>query len=147
MFLSVRGLAPTGGFGGEASMKIGPSDRKGNYAACVKINMPNAGSLPYGKETTTLVQDRQSDLIKVQHLRRIALDNGLIYGIVTFTYTIARNRIPNAPERSQTRSLARRRIFQSPVPGRDRPALCQRQLFRPQGSGPSQVRDAAPSAE
>ena len=90
---------------------------------------------------------KQCNLIRTRHLRKIALDNVLGDGIITFTHDTAQNRIPNAPKTSQTRSLARSRIAKSPASGRDRPAVCQRQLFRSQGSCPSQVRDAAPSAE
>src|SRR3954454_19325547 len=112
----------------------------------VKVNMPRASFLSMLIENTTARYGRLESN-QIACLRRMALDSTWIYGIIIFTYSAAKNRITNAQERPQTRSLARRRIFESAAPGRNRSALCQRQLLRSQGSGSSQVRDAASRAE
>src|ERR1051326_4415305 len=75
------------------------------------------------------------------------LDNAMMWSIIIFTDVAARDRVADARERSQTRSLAGTRDFKPTAPRRDRPAVCHRQLLRSQRSCPGQVRDAAPRAE
>src|SRR5712692_6379139 len=75
------------------------------------------------------------------------LDNPMMWSIIIFTQAAARDRVADAGERSQTRSLAGTRDFKPATPRSDRPAICHQQLLRSQRPGPGQVRDAAPRAE
>ena len=117
--------------------------RKANYAFIVKINLPTA-ALAYAHPNTAVQVFRS---MKTWLLRKKVLDNALIWSIIIFTHAPARDRITDAGERSQTRSLAGTRSFKPAAPRSDRPIVCHRRLLRSQRSGPSQVRDAAPRAE
>src|ERR1700737_3512766 len=143
MPLSLRGLAQVGGVGGEASMKTRPGLRQVNYAATVKINMPMP-ALAYAQQNQ---QGKHNKSIKTQLLRKKVLDNAFVWSIIIFTHAAARDRVTDAGERFQTRSLAGTRNFKPTAPRSDRPTVCHRPLLRSQRSRPSQVRDAAPRAE
>jgi hypothetical protein len=119
--------------------------RQANYAVIVKINMPTA-ALAYAHRTQH-INIRLISPIKTWLLRKKVLDNALVWGIIIFTYAVARNRVTDAGERSQTRSLAGTRNFKPTARRSDRSIVCHRRLLRSQRSGPSQVRDAAPRAE
>src|ERR1700730_11589689 len=75
------------------------------------------------------------------------LDKMKIWSIIIFTRAAARNRVADAGERSQTRSLAGTRDFKPTAPRSHRSPVHHRQLLRSQRSCPGQVRDAAPRAE
>jgi len=74
------------------------------------------------------------------------LDNIMVLSIIIFTPIAIGDRVSDAAERSQTRSLTATREFESKTPLGHRRALCQGRLFRCQRPRPGQVRDASPGA-
>src|SRR5215472_158016 len=78
---------------------------------------------------------------------RKMLDRIWEWNIIVFTCTTTDSRVPHARKRCQARHPAATRNSKSAASRRHRSAVCQRQLLRSQGSGPGQVRDAAPRAE
>src|SRR5712692_558684 len=85
--------------------------------------------------------------IMMRARRKKMLDNVWGWNIIVFTHTAARSRVPDARKRCQARHPAATRNSKSAASRRHRSAVCPGQLLRSQGSGPGQVRDAAPRAE
>jgi len=86
-------------------------------------------------------------LINTQIWHIKMLDSIWELNIIVFTRTAAHSRVPHARKRCQARHPAATRNSKSAASRRHRSPVCQRQLLRSQGSGPGQVRDAAPRAE
>src|SRR5713226_4991901 len=124
-------------------MKRRPADRKVNYAAIVKINMP----APAAGATSRRPPYWHYISMEMPHWLNKILDNAFGWSIIILTAVTACAWVADAGKRFQTRSLAGTRNFKPTAPRGHRPAVCQGQLFRSQRSRPGQVRDAAPCAE
>jgi len=81
-------------------MKRRPADRKGKYAAIVRINMPTAAV----DETPQGTSEWDKWVIRTQPWRTRVLDNAPRLRIIIFTVAAASIRVADARKRSQTRS-------------------------------------------